>query len=475
MWSEINTGHFTVWSSADDGSARTLAWQFEQIRSVVKTMWPWAQVDLTKPMLIFVVKDEAAMKTMVPEFWERRGATHPASVWVTGRDRHYMVIRADVRGQDTDVLNPHTTAYYGYTNLVLEESFDHELPLWFSRGLSGVLSNTIIHDTTVKVGPPIPWHLAALRAERRFHLARLLKVDRKSPEYLQGGQLETFDAEAWAFVHMLMFGNDGAYRPKLDTFMRMMRAGKEPEAAFAETFGDPAQYEMPFVTYITRAIYSYARGETDSAVKREKFALRPLGVAESAAGRAAFQVAMGREAEARALIAAGRQADPNEPGTYVAEGLLFDRAGDPDQAQAAFARAVTLDSKDFYAHYRLGSLLWRSPVSGTALREIEAHYSHAIALNTRSADAYSAVAEARSAQGRPEEDTVPFVLRAVSLEPAAAYHHVVAAKVYLRANKLDEAEREVRKAQSLPDVDRVQGLVDTLIADIARARGSRRP
>jgi tetratricopeptide (TPR) repeat protein len=386
-----------------------------------------------------------------------------------------MVIRADVRGQDTDVLNPHTTAYYGYTNLVLEESFDHELPLWFSRGLSGVLSNTIIHDTTVKVGPPIPWHLAALRAERRFHLARLLKVDRKSPEYLQGGQLETFDAEAWAFVHMLMFGNDGAYRPKLDTFMRMMRAGKEPEAAFAETFGDPAQYEMPFVTYITRAIYSYARGETDSAVKREKFALRPLGVAESAAGRAAFQVAMGREAEARALIAAGRQADPNEPGTYVAEGLLFDRAGDPDQAQAAFARAVTLDSKDFYAHYRLGSLLWRSPVSGTALREIEAHYSQAIALNTRSADAYSAVAEARSAQGRPEEDTVPFVLRAVSLEPAAAYHHVVAAKVYLRANKLDEAEREVRKAQSLPDVDRVQGLVDTLIADIARARGSRRP
>jgi len=152
MWSEINTGHFTVWSSADDGSARTLAWQFEQIRSVVKTMWPWAQVDLTKPMLIFVVKDEAAMKTMVPEFWERRGATHPASVWVTGRDRHYMVIRADVRGQDTDVLNPHTTAYYGYTNLVLEESFDHELPLWFSRGLSGVLSNTIIHDTTVKGG-----------------------------------------------------------------------------------------------------------------------------------------------------------------------------------------------------------------------------------------------------------------------------------------------------------------------------------
>jgi len=70
---------------------------------------------------------------------------------------------------------------------------------------------------------------------------------------------------------------------------------------------------------------------------------------------------------------------------------------------------------------------------------------------------------------------VPFVLRAVSLEPAAAYHHVVAAKVYLRANRLDEAQREVRKAQSLPDVDRVQGLVDTLIADIARARGSRCP
>ena len=34
MWSEINTGHFTVWSSADDGSARTLAWQFERCPAI---------------------------------------------------------------------------------------------------------------------------------------------------------------------------------------------------------------------------------------------------------------------------------------------------------------------------------------------------------------------------------------------------------------------------------------------------------
>ena len=47
----------------------------------------------------------------------------PVSVWVTGADQHYMAIRADSRGEDDTLINPYTSAYFAYVNLMLTSSF----------------------------------------------------------------------------------------------------------------------------------------------------------------------------------------------------------------------------------------------------------------------------------------------------------------------------------------------------------------
>jgi len=46
QWIEVKSAHFVVTSNAGDGSTRTIAWQLEQIRSAIATLWPWAKVDL---------------------------------------------------------------------------------------------------------------------------------------------------------------------------------------------------------------------------------------------------------------------------------------------------------------------------------------------------------------------------------------------------------------------------------------------
>ena len=65
-WFEIKSPNFTVLANANDGSTRTLIWQFEQIRNVAKTLWPWMQADLPKPLTIIAVKDEKSMRALLP-------------------------------------------------------------------------------------------------------------------------------------------------------------------------------------------------------------------------------------------------------------------------------------------------------------------------------------------------------------------------------------------------------------------------
>src|SRR5260221_8531070 len=82
QWIEVKSAHFVVTSNAGAGNAKALAWQLEQIRSAIATLWPWARVDSNRPLVVLAVKDEQSMKGLAPSYWERKGGVHPSSVWV---------------------------------------------------------------------------------------------------------------------------------------------------------------------------------------------------------------------------------------------------------------------------------------------------------------------------------------------------------------------------------------------------------
>ena len=126
QWIEVKSAHFTVMSNAGQGSAKTLAWQLEQIRSAIAALWSWARVDLNKPLLVLAVKDEASMKGLVPSYWEKKGGVHPESVWVGGVDQSYLAIRTDVKVEDNGTVNPYVTSYFSYVSLILHQSGGRE-------------------------------------------------------------------------------------------------------------------------------------------------------------------------------------------------------------------------------------------------------------------------------------------------------------------------------------------------------------
>ncbi len=468
QWSELKTPHFTVISNASDGNTRSLAWQLEQVRSTMATLWPWARVDLNKPLTVIAVKDENSMRALAPKYWEARGGVRPASVWVSGPDRHYLAIRTGLDVESQGNVNPYINSYFSYISLVMMQSLSPDLPLWLSRGLSGVLSNTLVKNDHIVIGAPIPWHLQALRERPRARLARLLTTTRQSPALTREEGAETFDAQTWAFVHFLMFDDKGARADKLNAFAQAVSTGKDAAAAFQETLGTAESLEFAFRMYFEKQVFLVRRVNIDLSVEREKIPVRRLSTAESAGTRALFHVAMRRPVEARAAIAEARAQDPKAPDSYEAEGLLLDHENKDDEAKQALTKAVEAGSTSGYAHYRLGSLTWRPNADQGTLKAIEGYLAKATSLNTRDADAYSWLGEIRAVLGVGEP--AGLVLRAVTLEPLEAVHRLRAAFVLGRLRKYDEAAVHAEAAQRLANTDSERQRARELLDHIAKAR-----
>lgn len=452
-WYEIKSPHFTVWSDANDGNTRTLVWQLEQVRSAVKALYPWVRVDLGKPMRVLAVRREQGMKQLVPRYWEMEGSVRPHSVWVTGADQHYIAIRSDVRGDNRAMVNPHTSVYFSYLHLVIGSSFARPLPMWFARGLAGVLSNTIVQDNQIFLGPPIPWHLELLRDRRRLPLRQLVGLERGSPEVPSNEELQRFDAQSWAFVHLLMFGDGGAHQARLNRFAALINAGHAPDVAFEEAIGRPEDYEASFNNYFNRSVFSSLKARVDAEVTRERFEARALTPAEASGGLALFHVAMGRVSDARAMIVEARKLNPKSPDAVLAEALMLDRAGSAADARAAYDQALALGSANPYAHYRAAIMRWGPNTPLEALQQMDANLARAVALNPLFAAAHASLADVRSALERPSVDVVPHFVRAIELEPSNVWHRLAAARSLIRLKMLGDARKALDAAVELAGDD----------------------
>src|SRR5262245_11076164 len=466
-WVEVQSPHFAVVTNAGDKTGRRTAWQFEQVRAVVAKLWQWARIESGKPVVILAARDESTFRSLAPAYWERKGY-RPTAVFVTGHDRHYTALRADVRDADQLGMNPYYTAYLAYLFLAMDQAFTGTTPLWFERGLAQVLANTIVHDEQIDVGRPIPSKLRELNSGARLKVADLIRVDRSSPYYTDESRSLLFDAEAWALVHLMMFGNEQTHVSKLNRYADLVRQDRPGEAAFRDAFGDPASWDGPLDVYSHRDVLTFGKAPVEVSVKAEGFTARTLTPAEAAAVRAGWHVAMGRPAEARALADEARR-DASLAVPWEVDGMLLDQENKRDDARAAFAKAVEAGSANFYVHYRLAQLEWQPTVDREQLERRAVRLQRAVELNPDSASALSFLAETRSALGQADEG-LTLAQRAVSLEPREPYHRLALAHALQTAQRPGDAQREARLALQLARSDDERAQAQQLLDFLARAK-----
>ena len=93
-WVEVRSPSFTVVSDGSEKDARKVVLQFEQVRALLQEVWPWARLDTVRPLTILAARDEGALRALLPAFWEKKGAFHPAGIFVSAPDRSWGIKRS---------------------------------------------------------------------------------------------------------------------------------------------------------------------------------------------------------------------------------------------------------------------------------------------------------------------------------------------------------------------------------------------
>ena len=449
-WLEVKSPHFTVVTNAGEREGRRTAWQFEQIRQALLVIWPWANIDGGRPLVIFAARDEASLKSLGPQYWEGK-RFRPSSFWVSAADREYVAIRVDLPEPDDIGSNPYQGAYFSYVNLVFQRSLPVAAPAWYSRGVAEVLSNTFVRAKELHVGRLIQDNLQRVREGALVPFDEFLSATRGSKWLTQDGDIYLFDAQAWAFVHYLMFGEKGIHSGKVGQFNKLMYEGTSAAAALKEAFGDMTPYYGLMRAYITRSLFPYAKINVDLNVKAEGFVSRFLSLAESAQSRAHMLVAMGRGGEARAFAAEALAKDPASPAPDEVEGALLDREGKRDEAMGPYAKAVERGSKRGYIYFRLAQLTMGGvkPEMAT-IEKAESFLQKTIEYEPSFANGFSYLAQMKTDLDHPM-DAILLAQKAIKLEPNQSYHRVTLARALWYAGRHEESVTTAQGAVSVAD------------------------
>lgn len=446
-WVEVTTPHFTVISNAGEKRARNMGWQFEQVQAVFTRIWPWAKGSFEKPLVVYAVKDERSMRMLAPQYWERAQNVKPDSIFQSAPEAHYIAVRTDVRMEDAQT-NPYRGSYWSYVGLTLTSSIPHPLPLWYSRGLAEVFSNTIVRNKDVLVGPILPWHFDQLRERPALQLEDLLTARADSAHMSSGERMAHFDASAWALMHYLTFGENGTNVDRFNRFSIAVGNGADPRSALAEAFGGMAAVDSGYRRYVDRMIYTYRKVDLAVSVDPKTFGAKTLTPVQADVALARYYAASDRPVEARARLASAGAAAPNGA-IHEVEGLLLDRERRTADARAAYAKAVELGGTSYYGEFRFAALSWpEAPDNFEPFVAMAKSLQRAIELRPQFAPAHAQLANVLLRLRQPAE-SLAAARQAVTLDAFESYHQLTLARALAANGKKGEAMAPARHAASL--------------------------
>ena len=464
-WIEARSRRFTVVTNGSERDARATLRQFEQIHAVFQAVAAGTPMDAGKPFTIIAARDEETMKRLLPAFWERKGGMRPGGVFFDDPTQVFVVVRVD---EGPTEAWSHSIVFHEYVHFLVERQVDF-LPLWLNEGMAEFYASCSVENDRVIVGRAAPWNLQLLQQTAPLPIETLLAVDATSPLYNEQSRSSIFYGQSWAIVHYLMHGSRGAQRPRLAAYVDLVGKGVDSVEAARQAFGDLKAFERQIESYVRSFQFFMMPIPTPNVPAEKTFETRPLAPAETLALQAMLHAVTRRKAEARSEADEAVRLDPQMGLGWQALARVNSDDEKMEDAQRAAAEAVRADPRSAVAHHLLGSIAWRRGDTETAEKEL----ARAVEINDALTVGQVMLAVLRNGLGRPNDQVIPHLRRALELEPGNAHYQVMLSGV-LRdrgdtANARRLADRALRMARTVDERARVQAT----LADLERVAAAR--
>ena len=430
-WVEVRSPHFLVLTNGSEGSARRIAKEFEQVRSVFARGFPNMRLESGSPMLIFAPRDEVSMKHLVPIMWKKR-PPNVAGYFDHGWERQFAVVRLD-----QDIPGAYQVVYHEYTHTLLSAN-THWLPMWLNEGLADYYGGTRFEGAKVYVGAPIQ-RVQAMYGQAPISLEELITVNPYVKYRGDDRRIDLFYAESWAFVHYCIFGEGMQRGEKLGVFFKNLDKGEEQKKAFTEAFGSFDAMQDNLDKYVRRFLFQSYVMTADEAIKEKEFAARKLSVAETETAIGGYRIWSRDPTEAKELIDDALTEDPKLAEAHEYKAFLYFNDGKDEEARKEFTTAYELDSGRYLSLYystMLSPFAWSdAPEDQVKLRDA---LRKVLSINPQFAEAEIELAFWHARQG-DLKTALGVSRRAEQLEPSLAGYHILSARILQKLGRTKEA------------------------------------
>jgi hypothetical protein len=225
-----------------------------------------------------------------------------------------------------------------------------ERPVWFEEGLAEAFSTFEIENGKGRLGLPAQENLDYLQYSGLRPLEEFLVATRDDAH-----ARDNYYPQAWAFVHYLLFGNNGELRVKLTEFLRLQRE-TDVETAFNTAFG------MPYRD-VTKDLRAYVEGgryfvaNLDVPDRSAEMTISPASLASVEFALARLAAIGNNDDLARRHLDTVIRGAPNAAPIYELRAVLAQKAGDRTAMLGDLEKAIELGSTDASVYSSRGFLL----------------------------------------------------------------------------------------------------------------------
>lgn len=436
-WLALTQGDITVWTNVDEKTARAFATRVFQFRRAADATVPGLKWG-TKPLVVFVSKDEAVLRNFAPQFWE--GGPKPSSFHAELSKTRLLGLRSGLDGDDKK-RSPDYDAFRNWSAAAIAASLGRDTPEWLGRGLAATLGDTVVRekDFTTRRLP-----LSTVE-EAREAASKVPDLFARTGEFTSTDSKR--DAVAQALLHSLMA--DAAQSKKLTALIASLTRGTAPAAAMKTSGLDPATFQGSLQWYLQSKNFRSEKKPLPAVRTAASATLRTPSALDIALLEMEQLFEMDRPLEARQRIREAKKLDDKNPRPWEIEGLLFEAEQRATDARSSFEGAVLRGTKNAAIPYRLAQMSWKPELAPAELAEIETWLRKARELNPADASTQAYLAEILTDQNKAKE-AIPLATRATQLS-RTPYTRLALARAQWNARKPAEAIATARAAlQSAP-------------------------
>jgi hypothetical protein len=342
-WTKVSTPYQTIFTDDSVNNAKEWAACLEAFHQDLQTLAP-TDNRMLDPMTVVIFRSEKEFRAMAEPYKKKENGLMFLASNSSLRDGRFVVA---VNSSEDEAARG---SVFLQSTLWLTSSYHFPLPLWLVTGLQYIYSGYSVSGNRMEVGGPLDGAADSFRDGVHYPLEQMFGMTTMSPTYQsKDGK---FNAQAWAFVHFMMFGENGANRPRLAAYMQALQKG-EPDAKSLELLAPAGRADLAsrFGKYVRAGMYRYEPLAADLGEIRRHVAVAPASPLE-------VNLALGYEAlffqgvlAASPYFDRAAALDPQAAATLEAQAELASLRNDELERNRLYAEAVKAGSTFYLARY----------------------------------------------------------------------------------------------------------------------------